>query len=208
MTKTTLFSSCALALLTVACGGTSPATDAGLSDMGPGDVGVADVGVDAGSDSGSDVGVDMGTDVGTDVGTDAYAGFVPPAGHVAINFSIDDSAHPTYTSASDLIWKGSFAYDVATRTITYDGTWTGPFPSVYDDGPWTTGGHEPMGATADDHVWGTTVWFPSPSSAVDFQYGANSGGRFGTWIWVGANGTFTVPAGATDPITAAPLVIP
>ena len=50
--------------------------------------------------------------------------------------------------AAGLAWKGSMVYDATTRVATIDGSWTGPFPMLYDDGPWNQGGHEPAGATA------------------------------------------------------------
>ena len=75
------------------------------------------------------------------------AGFTKPAGTVAVNFSVDDTANKVFT-AGTLEWKGSFVYDTTTRKITYDATWGGGFPPLYDDGPWSAGGHEPAGATS------------------------------------------------------------
>ncbi|MCK6547103.1 hypothetical protein L6R52_14735 [Myxococcota bacterium] len=136
--------------------------------------------------------------------------FVQPAGTVAINFTIDDSANATYTTADLLRWKGSFTYDAATRILTHDPSWAGgdssKYPLVYDDGPWNRGGHEPAGAVAGDNIWGVTVFFPSPAADTMFEYGAEYAN--GSWIWRGSNGTFTVPAGATQPIDATGLVIP
>jgi hypothetical protein len=136
--------------------------------------------------------------------------FAQPADHVAVNFTIDDSASATYDDTSGLAWKGSFSYNAATRILTYNGAWPGPYVPVYDDGPWPTGGHEPSTATANDNIWGVTVWI-SNSTGVTLEYGAISGsvdGSDGVWIWSGANGTVVIPAGATVPIDATGLVLP
>jgi hypothetical protein len=125
--------------------------------------------------------------------------------YASIAFTIDDSANGTYT-AGELEWKGSFAYDAATGYVTYDGTWTGPFPTLFDDGPSSAGGHEPTGATASDSIWGVVVKFAPPDADVTFEYGAQNSG--GGWIWQGQNGTVTVPAGSTATIVADGLVIP
>lgn len=137
--------------------------------------------------------------------------FAPPANHVAVSFTIDDSANQTYTDADGLAWKGSFSYDSTTRIATRDPAWGGPFALVYDDGPWNAGGHEPAGATAGDHIFGITMWIPVPTAEEAFEYGAIRGsvdGSDGQWIWQGSNGTFTVPANASDPIATTGLVIP
>ena len=138
------------------------------------------------------------------------AGFIPPANTVAVNFTIDDTANQTYTAADGLAWKGSFSFNSTTRLMTINGAWSGPYVMLYDDGPWTTGGHEPEGATAGDSLWGVTVWV-SNSATQNFEYGAISGsvnGSDGSWIWVGSNGTFTVTSGSSTPIDAPGLVIP
>ncbi|MFH1029583.1 MAG: hypothetical protein V1791_16420 [Pseudomonadota bacterium] len=136
-------------------------------------------------------------------------GFQPPAGFVAINFTIDDTADQTYDTADGLAWKGNFSFDPASRILSVDASWGGPFPMLYDDGPWDAGGHEPAGAIAGDHVWGVTVWV-SAAASQNFEYGAISGsvdGSDGSWIWTGANGTFAVTSGDSTPIDAAGLVI-
>ncbi|TNF26046.1 MAG: hypothetical protein EP329_21900 [Deltaproteobacteria bacterium] len=136
--------------------------------------------------------------------------FNPPANHVAVNFTIDDSINQTYEDGDGLAWKGSFNFNAETRVLAKDGSWGGPFPMLYDDGPWSAGGHEPAGATAGDHIWGVTVWVDN-SAAVDFEYGAIRGsvdGSDGDWIWVGSNGTFSVIAGDATAIDADGLVIP
>ncbi|MFN3201053.1 MAG: choice-of-anchor X domain-containing protein [Bradymonadia bacterium] len=135
-----------------------------------------------------------------------------PEGTTAINFTIDDSANMTYGEADGLAWKGSFSYDPETRILTRDPGWGGPFAVVYDDGAWNEGGHEPAGAVAGDSVWGITVFYPNPAEDTPFEYGAINGsvdGSDGGWIWIGANGSFTVAAGGSaDGITADGLVIP
>ena len=81
---------------------------------------------------------------------------------------------------------------------------------LYDDGPWTSGGHEPQGSTADDSIWGVTVWVSNAATTI-FEYGAIDGsvnGSDGYWIWTGSNGVVTVPSGATSAINATGLVIP
>jgi len=134
-----------------------------------------------------------------------------PAGTVVVNFSVDDTANKVY-GAGDLRWKGSFLVDPATRTLTFDDYWSGGpdgasgWPLLYDDGPWSSGGHEPDGATAGDHVWGITVFVAPPASGtVDYAYGLNDTtlvSTTGGWIWQGPNGTFSVSAGDSGPITA------
>jgi len=138
--------------------------------------------------------------------------FAPPAGYVAVNFTIDDTANKTYDNTDGLAWKGSFGFNSATRILTQDGSWGGPFPMLYDDGPWTSGGHEPEGATAGDSLWGVTVWV-SNAIATTLEYGAISGsvdGSDGTWIWESStgNGAVSIPVGATTAINAPGLIIP
>jgi len=135
--------------------------------------------------------------------------FVPPANTVAINFSVDDSANQTYETVDALAWKGSFNYDADTRVVTLDGSWGGPYPVLYDDGPWSSGGHEPAGATAGDHIWGVTIWADNTAETA-FEYGLvrnYTAPNGGDWIWVGGNGSFTVTAGATTAIEADGLTI-
>jgi hypothetical protein len=136
--------------------------------------------------------------------------FTPPPGAVDINFSVDDSANQTYTQADGLAWKGSFSYDAPTRILTRNPAWPGPYVLLWDDGPWTRGGHEPEEATADDHVWGVTVFMESPEEDLTLEYGVIRGsvdGSDGEWIWTGSNGLLTVQAGETDALTADGLTI-
>ena len=132
-------------------------------------------------------------------------GFPQPAGTVAVNFTADDTANKVYT-AGNLQWKGSMIYDPTTRKITSDMTWGGPWAPLYDDGPWTSGGHEPIGSVAGDNKWGITVFATSPATGADtYQYGLidSSPPYNGAWLWVGANGQASVAAGAVAPVNAA-----
>lgn len=135
--------------------------------------------------------------------------FVPPSSTALVYFTIDDSASELYAAGDGLAWKGSFSYEPATRVLTWDGSWQGPYVMLHDDGPWTAGGHEPAGSVAGDHVWGAAVWMAN-GTARTLEYGAISGsqdGSDGQWIWTGSNGVVTVPAGAAGPITAPGLVV-
>ena len=137
---------------------------------------------------------------------DGGAGFQQPSGTVPVNFTVDDSINKVY-AAGDLEWKGSMIYDPATRKITHDSTWGGPWAPLYDDGPWTSGGHEPAGSTANDNKWGVTVFATPPATGSQvYEYGledADYRTAFGNgWVWVGGNGMFTVNSGATSPVSA------
>src|SRR5512147_360805 len=71
--------------------------------------------------------------------------FTQPPGTIAVSFSVDDRENRVY-GVGDLAWKGSFVYDSNTRTLNYDPFWSAGVPGwpvLYDDGPWTEGGHEP-----------------------------------------------------------------
>ncbi len=146
---------------------------------------------------------------------------VQPPGTVAVSFVVDDSANRVY-GAGDLKWKGSFLYDEATGLLAFDPYWSGAlpgapplsgWPTLYDDGPWTAGGHEPLGARAGDHVWGVTVFVTPPAFGVDrYEYGFIDAsyeiGLGNGWMWKGPNGVFEVAAGATDAIEAVGAVLP
>ncbi len=141
-------------------------------------------------------------------------GITQPAGTVVVNFTVNDPNH--VFAAGDLQWKGSYTYDATTRVATYDSSWgggNGPFATLYDDGPWTAGGHEPEGATAGDHKWGVAIFAKLPETGSNtWGYGLNDAHACAAgnpaveacngWIWKGDNGTFTVTAGNTTPITA------
>ncbi len=123
-----------------------------------------------------------------------------------LTFSIDDSANRTFEASDELQWKGSFNYDAATNVVAFDAAWGGPFPLLYDDGP-APAGHEKPGATAGDSIWTTVVKVASPAADQAFEYGAAYGAGGASWIWVGTNGSLTVPAGSTAQIDAPGLVI-
>ena len=119
---------------------------------------------------------------------------------VEVNFSVDDSANMVY-QAGDLMWKGSFAYDSATRILTQDLAWTSPSIPLYDDGPLSSGGHEPEGALANDHIWGVTVLVVPAASTLTFEYGLIDSSMADAWMWEGSNGVFSVEPVDTMPIT-------
>lgn len=136
-------------------------------------------------------------------------GFPKPAGTVAVSFSVDDTANKVY-QAGELLWKGSMVYDSTTRKIgAVDSSWNGPWAPLYDDGPWTSGGHEPAGATAGDHKWGVTVFVTPPATGTaTYEYGLVDHAFGDGWVWVGGNGQFLVNAGATSDITATGMTFP
>lgn len=136
-------------------------------------------------------------------GTTVLAAMVAAAcgtgpGTVAVNFSVDDRANRV-CRAGDLKWKGSFLFDEQTRLLAFDPTWSGAapgapsvsgWPTLYDDGPWTEGGHEPVGARAGDHVWGVTAFVTPPTFGIDgYEYGLIDTLYETTlgngWIWKG-----------------------
>ena len=110
---------------------------------------------------------------------------------VWLTFAIDDSANQTFTDG-DMQWTGSFAWDQKTNSITYATSWLptdGPFVALYDDGPQSAGGNEKEGAVKGDHIFSNQVKFVATKDTV-FEYGALN--EFNNWMWVGANGTFTI----------------
>jgi hypothetical protein len=145
-----------------------------------------------------------------------------PAGTAAINMVVDDSANQLFTAtaadgASDLRWKGAIKYDETTRMVTFDEmAWaTGPWPLLYDDGPWASGGHEPDGAVAGDHKWGVTVFATPPDwGSNTYDYGVEDGeyqDKYGDgWLWPDGqpNGYFIVRTGELDPVNAVGLTLP
>jgi hypothetical protein len=158
------------------------------------------------------------------------ASFTQPAGTVAVNFTVDDSINKVY-QAGEMSWKGSFKLTVSdagvwNRTVAFDNGWaggTGPYALLYDDGPWTTGGHEPKGAVANDNKWGITMFAIPPATDKDtYSYGLNdnsvSGYNVATmktgdankgWMWTAANaGGFDVSAGNFTEITAPGQTMP
>lgn len=138
--------------------------------------------------------------------------FQQPAGTVPVSFSVDDTANKVYMSGQ-LQWKGELKYESSTRKVTKDSTWGGPFAPLYDDGPWTAGGHEGPGAVANDNIWGITVFATPPVTGSDtYSYGLINVPYETTygdgWIWTGSNGSVNVAAGAVAPITAPGTALP
>ncbi len=186
--------SVALAWGVSACGGSGgddqPATDAAL-DISQPDAGGDSAGADT---TGGDTSADEGSPDGGP--NDVQPGAQCPDGYATLTFAVDDTANQTY-GPGELIWTGSFSYDEATRTLTYATSWLpneGPYPTLFDDGPLSAGGHEAEGQTAGDHVWSVAVCYLADEDRL-FAYGLlNEDLR---WIWVGPNGQLEVPAGQT-----------
>jgi hypothetical protein len=160
-------------------------------------VAVAATGCPGGDDNNPDAGHDAGVDSGTP--------FPQPANTVPVNFTVNATARPGFYNDEELEWKGGFEYTEATRTIIVDSSWDGPFPPLYDDGPWTNGGHEPSGSVANDDKFGITVFFAKPTESITLPYGAQT--NEGGWIWTGPDGAVTIPANPTAEITAAGLTL-
>lgn len=148
---------------------------------------------------------------------DGNNGFPQPAGTVVVNFVIDDTANQKWQS-EELEWKGQVQYDPVTRIAHFNSDWNAEDPGwakLYDDGPWTSGGHEPANATANDHKLGIAVFIVPPAAGQEplvFTYGlrdaTNPDRVNGGWMWSGDNGTFTVAPGATGTITAPGIAFP
>ncbi|HOU54567.1 MAG TPA: IPT/TIG domain-containing protein [Myxococcota bacterium] len=142
---------------------------------------------------------------------DTPTGEVPstqPPGHAAVRFLVDDTANQTYRDGQ-MKWTGSFRWSAQDRTIVPASSWLptdGPFPPLYDDGPVSQGGHEPEGSVKGDHRFEVEVFVKADEEDLVFEYGVLD--ELDHWIWVGPNGTFTVPRGSEGVITAAPLVFP
>ncbi len=133
---------------------------------------------------------------------------IPPC-TVPVSITMDDP-NGVYR-AGEAQWKGSFNYDAVTRVAFFDSSWgggNGPFAPLYDDGPWTTGGHEAVGEAAGDGTFGTTMFvYPPVTGTTTYEYGMVDHAFGDGWIWKGSNGTFTVAASASAPITAAGLTL-
>jgi len=141
-----------------------------------------------------------------------YTGFVQPANTVVVNFSVNDSANAVW-QAGELAWKGQMQYDPATRLMHFNSDWLALDPNwapLYDDGPWdranaTTGapGHEPIGATAGDHIWGVAGFIAKPAAGADVTVGYGLGDpdavdRNATWYWLGSSaGSITITSAST-----------
>jgi len=135
-----------------------------------------------------------------------------PTGTVAVSFAVDDTANKVYKSG-ELQWKGQMKYDSTTRVVTKDDSWGGPFAPLYDDGPWTTGGHEGPGSVAGDNIWGITVFVKPPATGSDtYGYGLINvpyEKAFGNgWIWTGSNGSVVILSTAAAPLTAPGTALP
>jgi hypothetical protein len=133
--------------------------------------------------------------------------FTKPTGTVAVGISIDDTANKVYKDG-EMLWKGGMAYDATTNKVTKDSTWGGPWAPLYDDGPFSKGGHEPEGSVAGDHIFGTVVFVTPPTTGSDtYEYGLVDHVYNDGWIWAGPNGTFSVAAGATADLKADGLAL-
>lgn len=193
----------------------TPAKDVGVDASVVADIGPkADVGVDVGPKVCIEVEPDAGTVVTPDAGSTAVdAGpFTPPSGNVPVTFEIDDSINKSYV-AGELQWKGSFTFDPADRTLVKSSGWCGsaavPCVPLYDDGPYTEGGHEGVGAMAGDHKWGIAVFVAPGVEDIVFEYGAQTSG--GSWVWndPAGNAKVTVPKeGSETPIAAKGMAFP
>ena len=132
-----------------------------------------------------------------------------PEAHATLTVAVDDSAAQTYRDG-DLRWNGSFIWEEASNVVTHSSAWEptdGPFPVLRDDGPISTGGHEPEGAVADDNLHSAAVWVDTTGGEdLVFEYGVINDRD--NWIWVGRNGVVTVPAGSTDELSGPGLTIP
>jgi len=140
------------------------------------------------------------------------AGFQQPAGTVAVGFTVDDTANKLWKS-QELEWKGNVKFDSTTRIGTFDATWGGPWAKLWDDGPYTAGGHEPANAVAGDHKLGVVVFIAPPATGSQiYEYGlrdaTNPDPVMGGWVWVGSNGTFTLAAAETAAKSAPGLTFP
>lgn len=130
-----------------------------------------------------------------------------PEGYARITFFVDDRANETFQDG-DIKWTGSFAWDAEDNSIVFATSWLpsdGPYPLLYDDGPITAGGHEMAEAVAGDHIFSTEVYFKAEEETT-FQYGVLNELDF--WMWDGANGEFTIPAGSTGTVHAEGLILP
>lgn len=146
-----------------------------------------------------------------------------PPGHVAVSIAVDDTANRVFAGA-ELAWKGSFVYDPATRVAVKDSAWPGPYPALFDDGPWTEGGHEAAGAVAGDHVLGATIFVRAPLTpeeiatyAFYFEYGLidvnyerpiSEGGLGNGWLWAGPPGSFSIGLLRTADLMARGMTLP
>lgn len=130
-----------------------------------------------------------------------------PAGTAAIWIAVDDRAAGTYDDGQ-LKWNGSFEWDEASNTVMFSASWLPterPYPVLRDDGPLSAGGHEPEGQLAGDGIHSTVVLVDASAAAQTFEFGIIN--ELDNWIWVGPNGTLTVPEGSSGSFEAAGLAI-
>jgi hypothetical protein len=190
-------------LVAAACGDTGGGGDAGT---GGGKTGGGSG--TTGGGSGTTGGGTGATGGGTGATGGGAAGFQKPAGTIGISFSVDDTANKVFAQG-DLEWKGSMKYDSATRKVTLDSNWGGPYAKLWDDGPWNAGGHEGPTATANDKKWGTTIFYTPPATGTEtIEYGLIDTTLANGWIWRGMNGKVEVASGATADINATGQVMP
>lgn len=134
--------------------------------------------------------------------TDVPAGqarWTRPDGYCSIVFVVDDTANGTYLDA-EMEWNASLVYDPSDNVAVFTTSWLpeeGPYPPLYDDGPYTTGGHEAEGQMAGDSIFSTEVFFLAEEDTT-FEYGLIN--DLDHWIWSGPNGQATVIAGETGTI--------
>ena len=163
---------------------------------------------DASATGGSDLGQDRAG--GGDAADDIHAGeprWTIPDGYASLTFVVDDTANSTYGDG-DMEWNASLVYDRDTNIVEYSASWLpeeGPYPPLYDDGPYTEGGHEAIGQTAGDYIFSAEVFFLAEEETV-FEYGLIN--DLDHWIWVGPNGQVTVAAGETETVAAAGYAFP
>ena len=179
---------------------------------------------DDATDEPTDTGGDMVEDTGGDMVEDTGGDMVEDTGEpdpAIVWFRVFDGTE-TYEDGQ-LLWKGSFIYDADNGSMVLDGSWTGPYPPLYDDGPISEGGHEAEGQTADDGWFSTQVEVVADADEdTDFEYGLVN--ELDGWLWdcsaleddapasdsvcpSGGNGTFTVPAGSSDTIQVWGMVL-
>lgn len=130
------------------------------------------------------------------------ARWVQPEGTCSVWIEVIDGTE-SYTDGQ-LGWKGEMLYDDETNMITFSG-WDGPFALLYDDGPWTDGGHEARGQTAGDHVLSTEVFIEEPDTdPIVIGYGMEDENHGWVWNDPDGNGSVTIPLDCAggDPIEA------
>ncbi|MFT7622916.1 MAG: hypothetical protein ACI9WU_002091 [Myxococcota bacterium] len=180
-------------------GGTGD-TGVGVSGAGGGDTGTTDTGT---TDGGT---VDGGS---SDTGgtTNNNARWEQPGDTVALTMFADDRANQTYADGQ-IQWTGSFAWDAESNTSEFISSWLPGdrvWPTLWDDGPISEGGHEAEGQVAGDSIFSTEIFFRSPEGNT-IEYGLLN--EFASWIWVGTNGTLDVAAGATGRVDAGGVAFP